>query len=125
MRHFPAMAALIAALLAASRTATADIELLSASVGQEPVRGYVAGTPSDADRARYRRDNGFAAKLCIGAVDRLFSILGARGLTSDHPVQRAWRDAHAIQHHIALTWDLQAIIYGTVALGRPCPDQRI
>ena len=59
------------------------------------------------------------------AGERLFPILGGRGLMSDHPVQRGWRDLRAVTHHIAMTWDVQGASFGAVALGLPCPDQRI
>lgn len=92
----------------------------------EIVRDGKAGRAPDMDqRVRYRRDNSFAAMLCVRAVDRVFPLLGGQGLADDHPVQRAWRDVHAISHHIALTWDLQGGLQGAVALGRPCPDPRI
>ena len=77
------------------------------------------------DRVRYRRDVSFAGQLCVRAVERLFPILGARGLMNDHPVQRGWRDLRAVSHHLAMTWDIQGSLYGSVALGLPCPDPRI
>jgi 3-hydroxy-9,10-secoandrosta-1,3,5(10)-triene-9,17-dione monooxygenase len=77
------------------------------------------------DRVRYRRDNAFAAQLSTRAVDRIYPLLGGAGLASDDPIQRAWRDVHAIAQHIALIWDLQGGVWGAVALGQPCPDPRI
>ena len=77
------------------------------------------------DRVRYRRDVAFAGQLCVRAVERLFPILGARGLMSDHPVQRGWRDLRAISHHLAMTWDIQGSLYGAVMFGLPCPDPRL
>jgi len=77
------------------------------------------------DRVRYRRDVSFAGQLCVRAVERLFPILGARGLMNDHPVQRGWRDLRAVSHHLAMTWDIQGSLYGSVALGLPCPDPRL
>ncbi len=77
------------------------------------------------DRVRYRRDNAFAAQLSARAVDRIYPLLGGAGLASDDPIQRAWRDVHAIGQHIALIWDLQGGLWGAVALGEPCPDPRI
>ena len=77
------------------------------------------------DRVRYRRDNAFAAQLAVRAVDRIYPLLGGAGLASDDPIQRAWRDVHAIAQHIALIWDLQGGQWGAVALGQPCPDPRI
>jgi alkylation response protein AidB-like acyl-CoA dehydrogenase len=77
------------------------------------------------DRVIYRRDASFAGQLCVRAVERLFPIVGARGLMDDHPVQRGWRDLRAVSHHLAMTWDIQGSSFGAVALGLPCPDPRI
>ena len=108
---------------------TAEIDAAHALVFKdrdEIVRKAKASEPfSLADRVRYRRDVGFAGQLCVRAVERLFPILGARGLMSDHPVQRAWRDLRAVSHHLAMTWDIQGSLYGAVTLGLPCPDPRI
>lgn len=78
--------------------------------------------PSMADRARYRRDNAYAAKLCVQAVDRIYPITGGRGITETNAVNRAWRDVHAISHHIALTWDVVAGTAGALAVGAPNDD---
>ncbi len=104
----------------------ADIDAAFAVVDRnrhEVIRWGEAGDmPAVEQRARYRRDNGYAAMLCCRAIDRVMPITGAAGLAVDHPVNRAWRDTHAAARHIALTWDIQGAIHGAVALGRPCPD---
>jgi 3-hydroxy-9,10-secoandrosta-1,3,5(10)-triene-9,17-dione monooxygenase len=69
------------------------------------------------DRARYRRDKGFVARLCVQAVNRLFEASGARGLLESQPIQRFHRDAHAASHHAALAWDVWAEQFGRQALG--------
>ncbi|HMH54578.1 MAG TPA: acyl-CoA dehydrogenase family protein [Candidatus Acidoferrum sp.] len=74
-------------------------------------------SPSDADRARYRRDKAFVAKLCVQAVNRLFEGSGARAVMDSEPIQRFHRDAHAASHHAALTWDVWAEQFGRQALG--------
>ena len=61
-------------------------------------------------------------RMCCRAIDRILPLTGAGGLARDDPVNRAWRDSHAVARHIALTWDVQGAIHGAVALGRPCPD---
>jgi 3-hydroxy-9,10-secoandrosta-1,3,5(10)-triene-9,17-dione monooxygenase len=53
-------------------------------------------------RVRYRRNAALAARLSLGAIDRLFDLAGAQGLTENGALQRHWRDAHAIAHHYAL-----------------------
>ncbi len=88
-------------------------------------RGRAGEDQSMIDRVRYRRDNAFAAQLSVRAVDRIYPLLGGAGLASDDPIQRAWRDVHAVAQHIALIWDLQGALWGAVALGQPCPDPRI
>ena len=108
---------------------TAEIDAAHALVFKdrdEIVRKGRANEPFTlADRVRYRRDVAFAGQLCVRAAERLFPILGARGLMSDHPVQRAWRDLRAVSHHLAMTWDIQGSLYGAVILGLPSPDPRI
>jgi len=85
-----------------------------------------AGALPDAEqRARYRRDWGYAVRLAAQAVDALYPLLGAKGLDADHPVQRAWRDVHALAAHAALGWDIQAQHYGRAVLGLPPTDPRI
>ena len=71
------------------------------------------------DRARYRRDKAFVARLCGQAVNRLFEASGARGVMDSEPIQRFHRDAHGASHHAALTWDPVAEQYGRAALGLP------
>jgi 3-hydroxy-9,10-secoandrosta-1,3,5(10)-triene-9,17-dione monooxygenase len=104
----------------------ADIDAAFALVDRnrhEIIRWGEAGDiPALEQRARYRRDNGYAAMICCRAIDRVMPITGAGGLTADSPVNRAWRDAHAVACHIALTWDLQGAIHGSVALGQNCTD---
>jgi len=68
------------------------------------------------DRARYRRDKAFVARLCVRAVNRLFEGSGARGLLDSEPIQRLHRDVHGASHHAALTWDTWAEEFGREAL---------
>jgi 3-hydroxy-9,10-secoandrosta-1,3,5(10)-triene-9,17-dione monooxygenase len=54
-------------------------------------------------RVRARRNATMAARLSLQAVDRLFNLSGAQGLTERGALQRHWRDAHAISNHFALS----------------------
>ena len=77
-----------------------------------------SGTLPDLDRkVVYRRDGAFAVRLAVEAVTTLFGITGASGLYDAHPMQRAFRDAHAIASHIHLNFDVGGTMYGRVALG--------
>jgi 3-hydroxy-9,10-secoandrosta-1,3,5(10)-triene-9,17-dione monooxygenase len=70
-------------------------------------------------RIRVRRNQGFAAKLLMSAVDRLFTSAGGRGIYLDHYMQRAFRDVHAAGSHLGLSWDLVGTMWGQHALGLP------
>ncbi|MPY68560.1 MAG: hypothetical protein GEU92_00580 [Alphaproteobacteria bacterium] len=87
--------------------------------------GRAGQSPDMALRTLYRRDLGFAAKLCVSALERVFPLIGGQGLVPGHPIQRAWRDVHAVAQHLGLTWDIQASLFGAVALGQPSPDPRL
>jgi alkylation response protein AidB-like acyl-CoA dehydrogenase len=82
-------------------------------------------TPDYEQRVKYRLNAGYAAKLAVQAVERLLPLTGGRGLERTHPLQRAWRDVHAVAQHIALVWDLQTLNYGAVRLGHNALDPRI
>jgi 3-hydroxy-9,10-secoandrosta-1,3,5(10)-triene-9,17-dione monooxygenase len=77
--------------------------------------------PSLEQKARYRRDGAYAATLCTRAVDLLFAATGGSAVYQRNPIQRAFRDVHAANAHYALSWNVNAAIYGRVALGLP-PD---
>jgi 3-hydroxy-9,10-secoandrosta-1,3,5(10)-triene-9,17-dione monooxygenase len=72
---------------------------------------------TDFDRARYRRDKAFVARLCVQAVNRLFEAGGAGAVLDPDPLQRFHRDAHSASHHAALVWDAHAENFGRQALG--------
>lgn len=75
-------------------------------------------------RARWRRNNAFAGKLCVQALERLTALAGGRGLGSDSPFQRAWRDVHAATSQVAMSWDVQATFYGRHRFGLEISDPR-
>ena len=71
---------------------------------------------TEIDRARYRRDKAFIARLCVQAVNRLFEASGARGVLESEPIQRFHRDVHGASHHTALGWDAVAEQFGRALL---------
>jgi 3-hydroxy-9,10-secoandrosta-1,3,5(10)-triene-9,17-dione monooxygenase len=75
--------------------------------------------PDMATKTRYRRDGAFSVNLCTEAVSLLFSASGARGLFTTGVLQRQFRDAHAINSHLAFNFDAAGTNYGRVALGLP------
>jgi 3-hydroxy-9,10-secoandrosta-1,3,5(10)-triene-9,17-dione monooxygenase len=79
-------------------------------------RGHI---PDIAAKTRMRRDGAFSVNLCTEAVSLLFAASGARGLYMSGALQRQFRDAHAINSHIAFNFDAAGTNYGRVALGLP------
>jgi 3-hydroxy-9,10-secoandrosta-1,3,5(10)-triene-9,17-dione monooxygenase len=79
-------------------------------------RGHV---PDMATKTRYRRDGAYSVNSCTDAVSMLFAASGARGLFTTGVLQRQFRDAHAINSHLAFNFDAAGTNYGRVALGLP------
>jgi 3-hydroxy-9,10-secoandrosta-1,3,5(10)-triene-9,17-dione monooxygenase len=75
--------------------------------------------PDMAAKTKARRDGAYTVNLCTEAVALLFSASGARGLFSSGALQRQFRDAHAINSHIAFSFDAAGTNYGRVALDLP------
>ena len=79
-------------------------------------RGRIADM---AAKTKFRRDGAFSVNLCTEAVSLLFAASGARGLFTTGVLQRQFRDAHAINSHLAFNFDAAGTNYGRVALGLP------
>jgi 3-hydroxy-9,10-secoandrosta-1,3,5(10)-triene-9,17-dione monooxygenase len=79
-------------------------------------RGYI---PDMAAKTKTRRDGAYSVNLCTDAVSLTFSASGARGLFTSGALQRQFRDAHAINSHIAFSFDAAGTNYGRVALDLP------
>jgi 3-hydroxy-9,10-secoandrosta-1,3,5(10)-triene-9,17-dione monooxygenase len=75
--------------------------------------------PDIAAKTKSRRDGAFSVNLCTEAVSMLFAASGARGLFTTGVLQRQFRDAHAINSHLAFNFDAAGTNYGRVALGLP------
>ena len=70
-----------------------------------------------ADRIRCRRNQAYATKLALQAVEALNASTGGFGLLLSNPVQRAWRDVNAVARHVGLNWDAVGTMYGQHAFG--------
>ena len=79
-------------------------------------RGHV---PDIAAKTRLRRDGAFSVNLCTDAVSLLFTSSGARSLFTSGALQRQFRDAHAVNSHLAFNFDAAGTNYGRVALDLP------
>jgi 3-hydroxy-9,10-secoandrosta-1,3,5(10)-triene-9,17-dione monooxygenase len=73
--------------------------------------------PSIEEKLRYKRNVAYAMSLCTEAVDSLQALAGANGIYDRYPIQRLFRDQHALMAHIGFSWDAQGAPWGLVALG--------
>ena len=69
------------------------------------------------DRIRARRNQAYATRLAVQAIEALNASTGGAGLHLSNPVQRAWRDANAVARHVSLNWDAVGTMYGQHAFG--------
>jgi hypothetical protein len=70
-----------------------------------------------------RRTQSFIANEAKTAIDLIFDAAGGRCLQQGHPLQRAWRDVAAINHHISLNFDAVMSMYGQFVFGLPLEGQ--
>jgi 3-hydroxy-9,10-secoandrosta-1,3,5(10)-triene-9,17-dione monooxygenase len=75
-------------------------------------------------RARYRWDAAKVVDWSIQAVDRLLEASGGRVVFLSNPIQRAWRDVHAMRAHVGNNPEKAAVIFGRSEFGLPPQDFR-
>jgi 3-hydroxy-9,10-secoandrosta-1,3,5(10)-triene-9,17-dione monooxygenase len=73
--------------------------------------------PTVEEKLRAKRNVAYAMELCNEAVDTLHALAGANGIYDRYPIQRLFRDQHALTGHIGFSWDAQGAPWGLVALG--------
>jgi 3-hydroxy-9,10-secoandrosta-1,3,5(10)-triene-9,17-dione monooxygenase len=73
--------------------------------------------PTVEEKLRFKRNVAYAMELCTEAVDTLHTLAGANGIYDRYPIQRLFRDQHALAAHIGFSWDAQGAPWGLVALG--------
>ncbi|MCZ6872625.1 MAG: acyl-CoA dehydrogenase family protein [bacterium] len=94
-------------------------ELHRRAIGEILEKAAGGETFSNFERARYRRDKTFAARLCVRAINRLFDASGGGAIYASATMQRFHRDIHAASHHQGINWNAAAEDYGRQALGLP------
>ena len=68
-------------------------------------------------RVLLRRDFTYAMRTLRTAMDSLIKLSGSSGLLQENPVQRCWRDVHAISSHVVMNWDVPAENFGRMEFG--------
>jgi 3-hydroxy-9,10-secoandrosta-1,3,5(10)-triene-9,17-dione monooxygenase len=75
-----------------------------------------------AHRARYRWEAANAVDWSVRAMDRLFEASGGRAIFLNNPIQRAWRDVHAMRAHAGNNPDKMAAVFARSEFGLPPQD---
>jgi 3-hydroxy-9,10-secoandrosta-1,3,5(10)-triene-9,17-dione monooxygenase len=73
--------------------------------------------PTVEEKLRFKRNVAYAMERCTEAVDDLHALAGANGIYDRYPIQRLFRDQHALAAHIGFSWDAQGAAWGLVVLG--------
>jgi 3-hydroxy-9,10-secoandrosta-1,3,5(10)-triene-9,17-dione monooxygenase len=73
--------------------------------------------PDHEVKLRFKRNLAYANQLCLEAVDGLHALAGANGIYEKYPLERIFRDAHALSGHIMLNFDTHLSTWGLAALG--------
>lgn len=84
-------------------------------------RAVQAGSIPIADRAHLRLACAHAAQTCAEATRRIYDLGGGAAVFLDSPLQRRFRDAHVITHHIMVAPSVFELA-GRVLLGLPTRD---
>lgn len=103
------------------RTAEISAELDAAELlFRRALDALRAGGPiSMEERVRIRRDYAYIAVLCVRAVERLYNASGGGANYDANPLQRYWRDVHAMAAHAGVNFDAAAENFGRMELGLP------
>jgi 3-hydroxy-9,10-secoandrosta-1,3,5(10)-triene-9,17-dione monooxygenase len=73
--------------------------------------------PTLEEKLRFKRNVAWAMEQCTEAVDSLHALAGANGIYDGYPIQRLFRDQHALAAHIGFSWDAQGGSWALVAMG--------
>ena len=91
--------------------------LLRAACDEAMAHGRAGTVPDFTTKTRLRRNGAYAANECRRAVDILFEASGGAALYERNPMQRYFRDIHAINAHISFNFDIAGGQYGRAVLG--------
>jgi 3-hydroxy-9,10-secoandrosta-1,3,5(10)-triene-9,17-dione monooxygenase len=86
---------------------------------EESERLYGAWQPPTVfQRATWRRNQAFTARILLEAVESLLYRGGAHGIKTGDAVERAYRDVGAGVTHVGCDWDVWGRVYGLALLGQ-------
>lgn len=90
--------------------------LIERDIGRYEVITSSGETPSDLDKARMRRDQGYLGRLLTRAVGRLYAASGGSAAYDKTPLQRVFRDVQTAALHPSMNWEVAAPQAGRVFL---------
>src|SRR5439155_10800357 len=114
MRDFQAVQLRVAS--AGARVDAARLVIRADCVEAERIAGE-SRVPTIEEKLRFMRNVAYAMGLCTEAVDALHALAGANGIYDRYPIERLFRDQHALAAHIGFSWDAQGAPWGLVVLG--------
>jgi hypothetical protein len=114
------------ARLAEAMTTVDAADLLLREDGLELTRRTEAGVDvTRVLRARYRLDGAYVVTACARAVGMLMAAAGTGALFDASPLQRTFRDLHAMAAHAMLHLDTAAELLGRLELGLPAESTQV
>ncbi|HIA80824.1 MAG TPA: flavin-dependent monooxygenase [Rhodospirillales bacterium] len=69
------------------------------------------------ERLDNRLTQSYIIHLSLQGLEALWGAAGGAGIHRAEHLQRAWRDAHAISHHVSFNWDALMSMHGQYLLG--------
>ena len=82
-------------------------------------RGKAGARFNEQEMLELQRNRGFIAELCMRSVNRLVRMMGATGIFDENPLNRYFRDIHAMTTQVGVAWDFTMPHWGRWALGVP------
>ncbi len=99
----------------------AEVGLAEMGLYENAARLYAGGDIDLNERARIRVQTVTAARTALSAANRAIGAVGGSLLPQGGPLERGFRDIHAMASHFLLQLDPSAEAYGRLLLGLPPP----
>ena len=74
--------------------------------------------PTLEQRVQSKRNFSYVAHLALQAIERIYITSGGTANYKSNPLQRFWRDIHAMAAHAALNWDTAGETFGLYEIGQ-------
>lgn len=101
------------------RIAETEAEITSAASFLRRILDVIRsdGTITLEQRIQNHRDYAYLTQLCLRAIERIYLTSGGTANYENNPLQRYWRDVHAMGVHVAINFDSAGETFGRQELG--------